>query len=187
VSSITDDFERDYDLIVCIEVIEHVPRQLAHRAVANIAGHTDKVLFSSTPDEFGDPSHFNVQASDYWVGLFAKHSVYRDVEFDASFVAPHTILLRREHDPPVDAIRAYERKCVRLERQFDEVRAVNMSMFGEIAALRTQLDQLAGGQHDSSALASAAMRALGTNTRRYRLARRAVRAVRRARRFARPG
>jgi 2-polyprenyl-3-methyl-5-hydroxy-6-metoxy-1,4-benzoquinol methylase len=177
VASITDDLQRWYDLIVCLEVIEHLPEEQVHDAVANVATHTAQVLFGSTPDDFGDPSHFNVKPSDYWVGLFARHSIYRDVEFDGSYISPHAMLLRRAHDPAISVIRAYERKAARLERQVAEVRSVNMNLVQELNRLKetTKL----GSPAERLAWAR---RLLGnTNARRYRIARSVVHSLRRIR------
>jgi 2-polyprenyl-3-methyl-5-hydroxy-6-metoxy-1,4-benzoquinol methylase len=49
VASVTDKLEYDYDVIVCIEVLEHLPPHLAPVAIANFARHTDSVLFSASP------------------------------------------------------------------------------------------------------------------------------------------
>src|SRR5947209_3304557 len=39
--SVTDPLDRRYDVIICIEVLEHLTPADAERAVANIATHTD--------------------------------------------------------------------------------------------------------------------------------------------------
>ena len=49
--SVTDELPRTYDLIACIEVLEHIPSEMAEEAIANFARHTDRVLFSSSPDD----------------------------------------------------------------------------------------------------------------------------------------
>jgi hypothetical protein len=64
--SITEPFERRYDLIVCIEVLEHMPAAKGEQAIANFAAHTDDVLFSSTPHDFTEATHDNVQPVEHW-------------------------------------------------------------------------------------------------------------------------
>jgi 2-polyprenyl-3-methyl-5-hydroxy-6-metoxy-1,4-benzoquinol methylase len=95
VRSITDELDGDYDVIICIEVLEHLPADEADAAVANLARHTDVVVFSSTPEDFREATHLNVRPPEYWVGLFARHGLFRDAELDADFVAPHALVLRR--------------------------------------------------------------------------------------------
>ncbi len=48
VASLTEPFPRDYDLITCIEVLEHLTPEEGEQALDNICAHTSTVLFSST-------------------------------------------------------------------------------------------------------------------------------------------
>jgi glycosyltransferase involved in cell wall biosynthesis len=108
VGSVIEDFGRDYDLITCIEVLEHLSAEDAERAVDNFARHSANVLLSSTPDDFREPTHLNVQPSDYWVGLFARHGLYRDLLVDVFFVTPHSMLFRRERGQPINTLRVWQ-------------------------------------------------------------------------------
>ncbi len=111
VGSITDELEGHYDLITCLEVLEHVPPSLATEAVSNLCRHGDTILFSSTPDDFDEPTHLNVESGGYWAQLFFHQGFVRDVDYDASFLAPHAVLFRRRQlDVDVDTlIEDYER------------------------------------------------------------------------------
>lgn len=146
--SITQPFERDYDLITCIEVLEHLPPDEVEAAVANLTAHTNQVLFSSTPDDYHEPTHLNVQPSDYWAGLFARHNFYRELNFDTSFVSQHAILFRKQRGIPVDVIRAYERRCHQLTVENRELRANYLASTdalatraGEIEALKLEISR----------------------------------------------
>jgi glycosyltransferase involved in cell wall biosynthesis/SAM-dependent methyltransferase len=109
VASITEDLDRDYDLILCVEVLEHLPPELAEEAIDNLTGHTDQILFSSTPFDFAEPTHFNVRSMESWIGLFARRGFFRNVDLDASFVAPHAIHIVRKAETAVAVARDYER------------------------------------------------------------------------------
>ncbi|MBV8718720.1 MAG: glycosyltransferase [Chloroflexi bacterium] len=123
VASVTDDLNRDYDLVTCIEVLEHLRPHDADQAVANFASHTHTVLLSSTPDDYQEPTHLNVQPPEYWVGMFARHGFYRDLAFDAYYVSQHAMLFRKQVGLPLDALCAYERRTVSLTAELRELRA----------------------------------------------------------------
>src|SRR6476620_2014570 len=58
--SLTEPIEGSFDLITCIEVLEHMPENEAEKAIRNLCGATDTILFSSTPSDFSEPTHVNV-------------------------------------------------------------------------------------------------------------------------------
>lgn len=95
VGSLVDPLSERYDLITCIEVLEHLTEEEARRAIANICQSTSDVLFSSSPDDFDEPTHVTVRPRNYWADLFAECGFSLDVEFDARTVAPHAMRFRR--------------------------------------------------------------------------------------------
>lgn len=115
VGSITEPFERRYDLITCIEVLEHLPQADSERALANLCAHTDDILFSSSPDDHETESHFNVQPPEYWLAQFAQHGFFHDLDFDASFITPWAIRLRRVI--PAQMAAMYARRVRQLQQQ----------------------------------------------------------------------
>lgn len=107
--SVTEELEGPYDLVVCIEVVEHLPESAAAAAVANLAAAGDAILFSSSPSDFAEPTHQNVRPIDYWLKLFAVHGFTRAAGFDATVVAPHAMLLRRQANGVPGVVLEYER------------------------------------------------------------------------------
>jgi cellulose synthase/poly-beta-1,6-N-acetylglucosamine synthase-like glycosyltransferase len=99
--SLTEPIEGSFDLITCIEVLEHMPENDAEQAVRNLCGATDTILFSSTPSDFAEPTHVNVRPVVSWLHLFSEQGFSPDVIFDASFVSPHAFLLRRRSGAPL--------------------------------------------------------------------------------------
>ncbi len=114
VGSVTEPFSQNYDLIVCIEVLEHIPKEEGEAAVANFCQYTDDILFSSTPFDYKEATHFNVQPPEYWAALFGQYGFVRDVDFDATFITPWAIRFRRTNDPLIRTISAYERRMWQL-------------------------------------------------------------------------
>jgi 2-polyprenyl-3-methyl-5-hydroxy-6-metoxy-1,4-benzoquinol methylase/glycosyltransferase involved in cell wall biosynthesis len=91
-----ESFPRTYDLLTCIEVLEHLSPDEGQVAIKNIASKTRCILFSSTPhDDLAESTHVNVRPVIYWLQSFAEVGFYPDLRFDASFVSPQAFLLRK--------------------------------------------------------------------------------------------
>lgn len=137
--SILDPFPRQYDLIVCIEVLEHLPPGQAEKAIANLCSHTSDILFSSTPFDYKETTHFNVQPPEYWADLFARQGFYRDVDFDATGLTPWAVRFRKQSEPVHRVVRNYERSYWALSKENYDLRQLNLE-------LRTQLTGNASGE-----------------------------------------
>lgn len=120
--SITDPFPQHYHLVTCIEVVEHMPPREAELAIANICAHTDDVLFSSTPFDYKEATHLNVQPPEHWSLLFAEQGFFRDIDFDASFVTPWATRFRRRQEPIPRLVRDYERRFWLLWKENTDLR-----------------------------------------------------------------
>jgi hypothetical protein len=115
---ITDPFPHQrYDLIICMEVIEHLKAEDAPYAVENLCKHSHDILLSSNPFDFHEPSHINVQPPQYWAEVFNRFGFIHDIDFDASFIAPWAMRFVKAQPPVEDRIRDYERKVWHLSQQ----------------------------------------------------------------------
>ncbi|MBK8047997.1 MAG: methyltransferase domain-containing protein [Anaerolineales bacterium] len=133
VGSAVEPFGRTYDLIVTIEVLEHLPPEQAEPAIANICRHTDDVLFSSSPLDYSEITHFNVQPPEIWARHFANQGFYRDVDFDASFITPWAARFRRLSGPVANIVTAYERRFWQLQQASQARRQLNVQQRNELA------------------------------------------------------
>ena len=95
--SITEPLDRQYDLITCIEVLEHLKPEEGRQAIANLCRHARQILFSSTPHDHAEPTHVNVQPLRHWVKLFAENGFAPVHGYDAGYVSRHALLLRRQN------------------------------------------------------------------------------------------
>jgi SAM-dependent methyltransferase len=152
--SITGDLGGDFDLIVSIEVVEHMPAREAEEAIANICAHTSDVLFSSSPVDHREPTHINVQQPEYWAEQFARHGFFRDVDYDASFIQPWAVRFRKRAEPLHRIVREYERRYWALLTESNDARGYSRETNRKVAGLEAELsterdrraetDQLAG-------------------------------------------
>jgi SAM-dependent methyltransferase len=93
--SIADPIEGTYDLVTCIEVLEHMTEDDALHAIAAMAAVAPRLLFSSSPDDFDEPTHINVKPVIWWLCRFAEAGMVPVADYDASFVTSHAYLLER--------------------------------------------------------------------------------------------
>jgi SAM-dependent methyltransferase len=66
------EFDRTFDLAVCLEVAEHLPESRAEGLVADLTSLAPCVLFSAAVPGQGGTHHINEQYLSYWVNLFQK-------------------------------------------------------------------------------------------------------------------
>lgn len=135
------DWPERFDLVTCIEVLEHLPPAEAPAAIAWLCGLADDILFSSTPSDHAEPTHLNVQPVDYWAGLFAQAGFYRDLDFEARFLTPWALRLRRGRPLPGAAplVRGYERQLLRLADEIEGRRTVTAELRAQVAEMERQL------------------------------------------------
>jgi SAM-dependent methyltransferase len=139
IGSISDPFPQTYDLIVCIEVLEHMQKADAEKTIANFCQFSEDILFSSTPFDYKEATHFNVQPPDYWVEQFARHGFYRDLDFDASFITSWAIRFRRRKEPFFRIIQEYDRKIWLLTKENQDLRLLSNEMQSQLSAAEAKI------------------------------------------------
>ena len=122
VGSLTTPLDGRYDLIVCIEVLEHMPPADARVALASLCRHADDIIFSSSPTDFGETTHVNVQPPEAWAEAFAREGLLRDLDYDASYITPWAVRYRRRSESIPRVVREYERVTARLMIERNELR-----------------------------------------------------------------
>jgi SAM-dependent methyltransferase len=98
-----------YDLVVTVEVLEHVAPELMATALANLCRCSDTVLFTSTPGDRDNMTHLNVQLPEYWARAFAAIGFQRDLIQDVDYVCSWAQLFRKG-PLTLDSVQAYEKR-----------------------------------------------------------------------------
>jgi SAM-dependent methyltransferase len=140
--SIAQPLGERYDLIVCMEVVEHMPAVDAEAAIANFCTHADHVLFSSTPHDHREPTHVNVHPPEHWAELFARHGFFRDVDYDAAYITPWAAHFQRRTEPVHRLVRGYERRFAELTSAAGQARDYATELQGRVDHLERELAEV---------------------------------------------
>lgn len=70
------DLCRKYDLVICLEVAEHLRADSASIIVETLCSHADLVLFSAACPHQPGQGHINCQWPEYWQQLFNDNCFY---------------------------------------------------------------------------------------------------------------
>lgn len=98
-----------YDLVITIEVIEHLYEEDGLIFIDNICKYSNDIIFSSSPDDIYDVTHLNVQQPEYWAKKFAKNKYYKEMEYDATYISPQAIRFLRKDLQISRLVEDYER------------------------------------------------------------------------------
>ena len=101
-------FEKKFDLVTCIEVLEHLQPSEADIAVENLCSWGNIVIFTSSPDDYAETTHFNVQQPGYWAEKFAQNGFVRVLNYNAGYIASWAQVFRRETIILPALVRQYE-------------------------------------------------------------------------------
>ena len=108
-----DCIPKRYDLVVTIEVLEHLNEDDGRAAVVKLCSYADRILFSSTPNDFKEISHINVQQKEYWTKLFAQEGFLNELNYTPDYIAPYAVSYIK-NDNMIGQVADYER-VIRLQ------------------------------------------------------------------------
>jgi SAM-dependent methyltransferase len=138
--SLTDPIDGRYDLITCVEVVEHMPATDAAVAIGHMTDATDRLLLSTSPFDYGEPTHVNVQPPEQWSALLASRDFVRDLDYDATYLTPWASLYRRSDATLPEVVRAYDRAWWRLRHEVHETRTRLVDMQNDFEKLTKAAD-----------------------------------------------
>jgi len=133
-ASLTEPIDGWYDIITCIEVIEHIPPPDDATVLKNLCGATDRLLLSSSPHDYSEPTHVNVRPPEDWAVALARHGFVRDLDFDASFVTPWAALYVRTDASLPEIVRGFERRLFYAQEEITQLRSRVLEIQRELEA-----------------------------------------------------
>lgn len=122
VQEATKPFDERYDLIICSEVIEHMAPADAQLAIDNMCAAADRILFSSSPADFDEPTHINTKPTATWVAWFAERGFYRRTDVDVTFHNPWSVYFERADLSPHEIVQRYEQQYATMNAELVEKR-----------------------------------------------------------------
>jgi len=67
---------KEFDLVLCLEVAEHIEELYADSLIRSLVNHSDLVLFSAAVPFQGGQNHLNEQLPSYWAKKFKEHGYH---------------------------------------------------------------------------------------------------------------
>ncbi len=138
-ASITEPLTRNYDLIVAIEVLEHLAADDGERALDNICEHAGDVVFSSSPLDLAETTHRNVQPPEHWAAQFARRGFLRDLDFVGTTITPWAVRVCRRQEPISRTVGGYERRLWSAELERNEIRKKAAKLERRVAAMEREI------------------------------------------------
>ena len=71
---------RQFDLVLCFEVAEHIKKKHSRQLVQTCTQYSDTVIFTAAPPGQGGVGHINEQPYEFWIRLFAEYRFQYDHE-----------------------------------------------------------------------------------------------------------
>lgn len=68
---------RKFDLVISLEVAEHLPKECAETFVSSLCDHADRIIFSAAIPGQGGQNHVNEQWANYWSEIFNQRGYRR--------------------------------------------------------------------------------------------------------------
>lgn len=121
------DFPKKYDMVVSVEVAEHLPEEDAVPFVQSLCGYSDLILFSSTPDDTSEKTHINVHTPEYWAKRFADFGFYHSLNKDCRFLSRQAMLFEKADLKNPEIVEKYEKYQYGVQKTWEDTFAQQLN------------------------------------------------------------
>jgi len=82
-----ESLNKKYDLVICVEVAEHINKFKSDKLVKFISEHTNKYIYftAATPYQKGI-GHINCESNFFWLNKFRKYNIYIDYDLTEQLI-----------------------------------------------------------------------------------------------------
>lgn len=139
-----ESFPKKFDLVVSIEMIEHLDAEDGDKVIDNICSYTNNIIFSSTDSEINDPTHLNVKPAKYWAKRFAKNGFYRSVNDDMSFISSQAAFFKRKRVAIENLVEDYEHLITVSNKANEDLSVSKKTLTAKTIEQKAKIDKLNG-------------------------------------------
>jgi SAM-dependent methyltransferase len=142
VQDLTKPIEGRYDMVTCIEVIEHLSQGDAELALDNLCAVTDRLVLTTTPFDLRDVTHVNVRLPQHWAAMLAERGFFRRPDVDLAFIAPWAVMFQRGNKTVRETVFDYEAVVSWAMIEVAEKRSRGLELARELAKAEKELAAL---------------------------------------------
>ncbi len=103
-----------FDLVTNIEVLEHLYEEDLAQALKKLCSYGDHILFSSSPSDINEDTHFNVRQPEYWVKQFSLQGFFRSTTAITPNMLPDAIYFTKRDSLSIARLTEDYERYVRL-------------------------------------------------------------------------
>lgn len=146
-NNLPEEFPKKYDLLITVEVAEHMYEEDSIVFIEKITEYAENILFSSTPDDIMEITHYNVQQPEYWCKKFANKGFYRKLEYDATYISPVAVMFNKYDKTSIRIVEDYEKNIrvlkANLIKEYEKVCNNQQAMINQLqSVLRNKEEQI---------------------------------------------
>jgi hypothetical protein len=90
-----DPIPAGFELIVCLDVLQHLSEAKALAAIERMCAAAPRILFASSPVAPPGETPPTVRPVSFWLARFAEHGFAPAIGYDAGYLGAHAMLLER--------------------------------------------------------------------------------------------
>lgn len=133
-----EDMPQKYDLVINIEVLEHMTMEDGDLAISRMCTYADKILFSSTAEDFDEPTHINVQQPSYWATKFAKNGFYKNLQYDMEYLSKFAFEFDKKELSKEQVVSGYEHTLRHQKKAYEKEQMTSSKLAKDVEIVRKQ-------------------------------------------------